>query len=163
MRTTDLNVFKADRGFFPSFFTLHLFKTITLINALFVFSRIKVLRWNKSGKPVDLSDLAFPVRPVRFNTNILQQKQNFQSLSCLRFNNEDCCQSNQTPPSFCSPAHPSKTAYPLGPKDDNSSVIDETNGDWTSGKEREPPWAELCGLRRDVLGGELDIEQIERN
>ncbi|XP_026988501.1 protein FAM53B isoform X2 [Tachysurus fulvidraco] len=85
----------------------------------------------------------------------MTQKQNFQSLSCLRFNNEDCCQSNQTPPYFCSPAQQSET--------DNSSVIDETNGDWTGGKEREPPWAELCGLRRDVLGGELDIEQIERN
>ncbi|KAJ8013626.1 hypothetical protein DPEC_G00031770 [Dallia pectoralis] len=35
----------------------------------------------------------------------------------------------------------------------------------TNGKGREPLWAGLCGTRKDVyqLGGELDIEQIERN
>lgn len=35
----------------------------------------------------------------------------------------------------------------------------------TVGKEGEPLWAELCSMRKDVyqLGGELDIEQIERN
>lgn len=35
----------------------------------------------------------------------------------------------------------------------------------TNGKEGEPLWAGLCGARKDVyqLGGELDIEQIERN
>lgn len=53
--------------------------------------------------------------------------------------------------------------YPFSPKEDDSSVIDDSDSDWTNGKEREPPWVELCGLRRDVLGGELDIEQIERN
>ncbi|KAG7324777.1 hypothetical protein KOW79_011093 [Hemibagrus wyckioides] len=88
----------------------------------------------------------------------MTQKQNFQSLSCPRFNNEDYCQSSQTPPSFGSPVHQGETAHPLSPKDDDSAVIDETDA-----KEREPPWVELCGLRRDVLGGELDIEQIERN
>ncbi|MCI4384613.1 hypothetical protein PGIGA_G00040760 [Pangasianodon gigas] len=93
----------------------------------------------------------------------MTQKQNFQSLSCPRFNSDDGCQSSQTPPSFGSPVHQSEKAYPLSPKEEDSSVIDESDADWTSGKEREPPWAELCGLRRDVLGGELDIEQIERN
>uniref|UniRef100_A0A1A8M475 Family with sequence similarity 53, member B n=2 Tax=Nothobranchius pienaari TaxID=704102 RepID=A0A1A8M475_9TELE len=35
----------------------------------------------------------------------------------------------------------------------------------TNGKDGEPLWAGLCSLRRDAhqLGGELDIEQIERN
>lgn len=35
----------------------------------------------------------------------------------------------------------------------------------SSGKDGEPLWAELCSMRKDVyqLGGELDIEQIERN
>ncbi|XP_017338457.1 protein FAM53B [Ictalurus punctatus] len=93
----------------------------------------------------------------------MTQKQNFQSLSCPRFNSDDWCQSNQTPPPFGSPVHQSEKAYPFGPKEDDPAVIDESDGDWTGGKEREPPWAELCGLRRDVLGGELDIEQIERN
>lgn len=59
--------------------------------------------------------------------------------------------------------HQSEKAYPLNPKDDDSSVIYELDGDWTGGKDQEPPWAELCGLKRDVLGGELDLDQIERN
>lgn len=35
----------------------------------------------------------------------------------------------------------------------------------TNGKDSEPLWAGLCSMRKDVyqLGGELDIEQIERN
>lgn len=35
----------------------------------------------------------------------------------------------------------------------------------TNGKDNEPLWAGLCSMRKDVyqLGGELDIEQIERN
>lgn len=35
----------------------------------------------------------------------------------------------------------------------------------TNGKEGEPLWAGFCGVKKDVyqLGGELDIEQIERN
>lgn len=35
----------------------------------------------------------------------------------------------------------------------------------TNGKEGEPLWAGLCGVKKDAyqLGGELDIEQIERN
>ncbi|TTC29613.1 Protein FAM53B [Bagarius yarrelli] len=93
----------------------------------------------------------------------MTQKQNFQSLSCPRVNTDDCCQLRQTPPSFASPVSQSEKVHPFSPKDYDSSVIDESDADWTSGKEREPPWAELCGLKRDVLGGELDIEQIERN
>ncbi|KAG9267543.1 protein FAM53B [Astyanax mexicanus] len=110
----------------------------------------------------------------------MTQKQNFQSLSCPGFTGDDCCQSSQTPPSVRSPAHqndipPTSSACDQGveprhsPKE-ASTVIDESDGgisgcvDWTAnGKELEPPWAGLCGLRRDVLGGELDIEQIERN
>lgn len=35
----------------------------------------------------------------------------------------------------------------------------------TNGKDSEPLWAGLCSMRKDMylLGGELDIEQIERN
>ncbi|XP_010867123.2 protein FAM53B isoform X1 [Esox lucius] len=61
-------------------------------------------------------------------------------------------------------------------EEDPAILIEEVNwlsspdcGDLTSGKAngkgREPLWAGLCGTRKDVhqLGGELDIEQIERN
>lgn len=61
-----------------------------------------------------------------------------------------------------------------GHVDDDSSADDQDadppgsgylNSGTTNGKEREPLWAGLCESRRDVyqLGGELDIEQIERN
>ncbi|XP_046709462.1 protein FAM53B isoform X1 [Silurus meridionalis] len=93
----------------------------------------------------------------------MTQRQNFQSLSCPRFNFDNGCQSSLTPPSFGSPSNQSEKAYPLSLKEDDSSVVDESDTDWTNGKEREPPWAEQCGFKRDVLGGELDIEQIERN
>ncbi|KAM9462510.1 protein FAM53B isoform 1-T2 [Clarias gariepinus] len=93
----------------------------------------------------------------------MTQKQNFQSLSCNHFNSDDGCQLCQTPSSFNSPVHQSRKACPLSPKEDDSSVIDESDADWTNGKDQEPPWAGLCGLKRDILGGELDIEQIERN
>ncbi|XP_037400230.1 protein FAM53B [Pygocentrus nattereri] len=108
----------------------------------------------------------------------MTQKQNFQSLSCPGFTGNDCCQSRQTPPPLMSPAHKNEGETSACdpavetqhcPKED-STVLDESDGDvsgragWTAnGKDWEPPWAGLCGLRRDVLGGELDIEQIERN
>ncbi|XP_062858812.1 protein FAM53B [Trichomycterus rosablanca] len=101
----------------------------------------------------------------------MTQKQNFQSFSCPSFDSDDCCQSDQTSPALGSPEHQSESHIPVcnkgaifhfSLKDDDSSIIDESD-DRTNGKERDPPWAELCGLRRDVLGGELDIEQIERN
>ncbi|XP_066520382.1 protein FAM53B [Hoplias malabaricus] len=112
----------------------------------------------------------------------MTQKQNFQSLSCPGFTRDVCCQSSQALPSTRSPTHQKETETPPsssacdqgvepqhGPKED-STIIDESDGDfsdrldWTAGgKDWEPPWAGLCGLRRDVLGGELDIEQIERN
>ncbi|XP_047464331.1 protein FAM53B [Mugil cephalus] len=42
---------------------------------------------------------------------------------------------------------------------------DGTTATTTNGKESESLWAGLCSMRKDVyqLGGELDIEQIERN
>ncbi|XP_026872599.2 protein FAM53B [Electrophorus electricus] len=109
----------------------------------------------------------------------MTQNQNFQSLSCPGFTGDNCCQSGHTPPSFISPTHQSGilssasiyVAEPqLSPKED-SSIIDDLDGDFpgdwtagtTNGKDRELPWAGLYGLKRDVLGGELDIEQIERN
>ena len=50
------------------------------------------------------------------------------------------------------------------PSDPNIEEVDWMAGS-TNGKDSEPLWAELCSMRKDVyqLGGELDIEQIERN
>ncbi|XP_076855954.1 protein FAM53B [Brachyhypopomus gauderio] len=109
----------------------------------------------------------------------MTQKQNFQSLSCPGFTGDNCCQSGHTPPTFISPTHQRErissasnqvAELQLRPKED-SSIIEDLEGvfpgDWTAGttngKDRELPWAGLCGLKKDVLGGELDIEQIERN
>ncbi|XP_068161503.1 protein FAM53B [Antennarius striatus] len=47
----------------------------------------------------------------------------------------------------------------------NSSDCGDLTPEVTNGKDSEPLWAGLCSMRKDVyqLGGELDIEQIERN
>lgn len=79
---------------------------------------------------------------------------------------------------FASACHPSMEPHCSsegeGHVEDDSSADDQDadppgcgylNSGTTNGKEREPLWAGLCESRRDVyqLGGELDIEQIERN
>ncbi len=47
----------------------------------------------------------------------------------------------------------------------NSTDCGDVTPGTTNGKDSEPLWAGLCSMRKDVyqLGGELDIEQIERN
>lgn len=47
----------------------------------------------------------------------------------------------------------------------NSTDYGDVTPGTTNGKDNEPLWAGLCSMRKDVyqLGGELDIEQIERN
>lgn len=47
----------------------------------------------------------------------------------------------------------------------NSTDCSNVTPGMTIGKDTEPLWAGLCSMRKDVyqLGGELDIEQIERN
>lgn len=81
----------------------------------------------------------------------VQKLQDFHSLSCPGFTGD----------TFSSDI----TSEPP-----QNAIIHQSDGSWTggltSGKERECLWAGLCsGRGRDVfqLGGELDIEQIERN
>ncbi|XP_051958672.1 protein FAM53B-like [Xyrauchen texanus] len=105
-------------------------------------------------------------RPSLDLLKMTQKLQDFHSLSCPGFTTSD-----QTPLSSPSLQHESDVTsdqLQLNTKDD--TVINQSDASWTGGltggKEHERLWAGLCGVRgRDVLqlGGELDIEQIERN
>ncbi|TNN28672.1 hypothetical protein EYF80_061181 [Liparis tanakae] len=111
---------------------------------------------------------------------VLSQKlRNFHSLSSPGITGEDGGESSQAPPTLGSTDD--STNEPGGPEDvrpwtkegetagnvPSDPAIEEA--DWmpgsTNGKDNEPLWAGLCSMRKDVyqLGGELDIEQIERN
>ncbi|XP_041671797.1 protein FAM53B [Cheilinus undulatus] len=122
-------------------------------------------------------------RPSLDLAKMTQKLQNFHSLSCPGITGEDICESNQTLFTLRSPAH-CNTDYSSGledvqPRTKEGQIIRNVSSDptieeadWTStdyettnGKDSEPLWAGLCSMRKDVyqLGGELDIEQIERN
>lgn len=95
-------------------------------------------------------------RPSLDLLKMTQKLQDFHSLSCPGFTGDDC--SAHTFTSDITSELP------------QNAIIHQSDGSWTggltSGKERECLWAGLCsGRGRDVfqLGGELDIEQIERN
>ncbi|XP_046888076.1 protein FAM53B isoform X2 [Hypomesus transpacificus] len=128
-------------------------------------------------------------RPSLDLAKMTQKLQNFHSLSCPGITGEDCCQSSQVTPIARSSTQyqtdsqpPSHQGSDLPPDTIEDGVMlstkscptiedldpdppghhDVTEGT-TNGKEREPVWTGLCCTRRDQLGGELDIEQIERN
>ncbi|XP_056626451.1 protein FAM53B [Triplophysa dalaica] len=96
-------------------------------------------------------------RPSLDLLKMTQKLQDFHSLSCPGFTADDC------------PAHTFTSAVTSEPP--QNAIIHQSDGGWTgggrtSGKERECLWAELYSVKgRDAfqLGGELDIEQIERN
>lgn len=121
-----------------------------------------------------------------------QKLRNFHSLSCLGVTGEDSCEPTQTLIPLRSaaqrnPDHPSVNEHALediNPQTKEGRITRNMPADpaieeaeWgatdygdatrvtTNGKDGEPLWAELCSMRKDVyqLGGELDIEQIERN
>ncbi|XP_076154801.1 protein FAM53B [Alosa pseudoharengus] len=124
-------------------------------------------------------------RPSLDLAKMTQKLRNFHSLSCPGITGEDA---SPVPPTLSS-SHQYETAFAsVGDQgeeprcrsegqchaEDDSSADDQDadppgcghlNSGTTNGKEREPLWAGLCESRRDVyqLGGELDIEQIERN
>ncbi|KAL0964787.1 hypothetical protein UPYG_G00328940 [Umbra pygmaea] len=132
-------------------------------------------------------------RPSLDLAKMTQKLRNFHSLSCPGITRVDSCQSTQDSPplrttvqcetDFASAGdpglddpHASTKEGGVITREDPAILIEEL--DWLSspdccdvttgkanGKGREPLWAGLCGTRRDVyqLGGELDIEQIERN
>ncbi|XP_061563815.1 protein FAM53B isoform X2 [Cololabis saira] len=118
----------------------------------------------------------------------MTQKRNFHSLSCPGITGEDICESGQVPPTLrcntdesSASEHSSEDVRPRPKEGDpgRSEPSDPTAEelDWnptdrahaspgpTNGKDGEPVWAGLCSTSRDMyqLGGELDIEQIERN
>lgn len=121
-----------------------------------------------------------------------QKLRNFHSLSCPGITGEDSCQSSQTLPLLRSSAQcetdfssvseqgledvPPRTKeggvtrstgtdLTIEELDWNSPGYSEMTAGTTNGKDREPLWAGLCSTRKDMyqLGGELDIDQIERN
>ena len=122
----------------------------------------------------------------------MQKLRNFHSLSCPGITGEDICESSQALPTLRSTSQcdtddssanerGSEDAQPRTKEDEltGNAPSDPTieEGDWnstdcgdvtpgtTNGKDNAPLWAGLCSMRKDVyqLGGELDIEQIERN
>uniref|UniRef100_UPI0037E96A92 protein FAM53B n=1 Tax=Semicossyphus pulcher TaxID=241346 RepID=UPI0037E96A92 len=119
-------------------------------------------------------------RPSLDLAKMTQKLRNFHSLSCPGITGEDICESNQTLFTLRSPNHCDtddssgledvQTGTKAGQNMPSDPTIEEA--DWsehapgtTNGKDSEPLWAGLCSMRKDVyqLGGELDIEQIERN
>ncbi|XP_067225422.1 protein FAM53B isoform X1 [Chanodichthys erythropterus] len=102
-------------------------------------------------------------RPSLDLLKMTQKLQDFHSLSCPGFTGDD-----QTLPCSNLTLHDegdvTSDRTQRGTKED--AVIHQSEGSWPGAKERECLWAGLCSRRgRDVfqLGGELDIEQIERN
>lgn len=119
-----------------------------------------------------------------------QKLRNFHSLSCPGITGEDSCESSQTLHALTSQCDTDDSSVnELGledaqpqtkegkitgnaPSDPTIEEVDWNSTDYgdvtpgtTNGKDNEPLWAGLCSMRKDVyqLGGELDIEQIERN
>ena len=113
-----------------------------------------------------------------------QKLQDFHSLSCPGFSGDDktlpssspallndTCERAQNDSSADAPIHQSESSSEdaLIHQSDSSSadaLIHQSESTRPAGKERECLWAGLCSRRgRDLfqLGGELDIEQIERN
>ncbi|XP_071392820.1 protein FAM53B [Centroberyx affinis] len=131
-------------------------------------------------------------RPSLDLAKMTQKLRNFHSLSCPGITGEDSCQSSQALPILRSTAQcetdflsvseqgledvqprtkegeitRSGAADPtIEELDWNSPDYGDVTAGTTNGKDREPLWAGLCSTRKDMfqLGGELDIEQIERN
>ncbi|XP_045925292.1 protein FAM53B [Micropterus dolomieu] len=131
-------------------------------------------------------------RPSLDLAKMTQKLRNFHSLSCPGIIGEDSCESSQALPTLRSTAqcntddssanvHGLEYVQPqtkegeitrnvssdptIEEVDWNSADYGDVTPGTTNGKDSEPLWAGLCSMRKDVyqLGGELDIEQIERN
>ncbi|XP_029933354.1 protein FAM53B [Myripristis murdjan] len=131
-------------------------------------------------------------RPSLDLAKMTQKLRNFHSLSCPGITGEDSCQSGQALPILRSTAQcetdfssvseqgledvqprtkegettrSMATDPTIEELDWNSPDCGDMTAGTTNGKDREPLWAGLCSTRKDMfqLGGELDIEQIERN
>ncbi|XP_013862491.1 protein FAM53B isoform X2 [Austrofundulus limnaeus] len=124
-------------------------------------------------------------RPSLDLAKMTQKLRNFHSLSCPGITSDDLSGSGQAAPTLrCNPDDLSENedgsedvlSRPAdGELTRNEPATEEADrnvtncrgptAETTNGKDGEPLWAGLCSMRRDVyqLGGELDIEQIERN
>jgi len=119
----------------------------------------------------------------------LQKLQTFQSLSCPGFSASDNCQSSLPPPSF-ETAIQSESDFTavselglesrqdvIGDDEEEDSSYEELDSDSACSVDsrsgspvhivdsKRTLWKGDCGTQRDIfqLGGELDIDQIERN
>lgn len=127
-------------------------------------------------------------RPLKKFIGSPQKLRNFHSLSCPGFTGEDGRESSQATPTLRSTTqrdtddsneHSFKDIQPQTKEGEITSTVSSDtateDADWnstdcddmtpgtTNGKDSEPFWAGLCSMKKDQLGGELDIEQIERN
>ncbi|KAE8280748.1 Protein FAM53B [Larimichthys crocea] len=128
-------------------------------------------------------------RPSLDLAKMTQKLQTFQSLSCPGFSATDSCQSSLPPPTYETSGQPDSdfTAMPeLGLESRQDVVVDdeeedssyeELDSDSACSVDSRPGspvgiaggkrtlWKGDCGTQRDIfqLGGELDLDQIERN
>uniref|UniRef100_A0A3Q3B2U3 Family with sequence similarity 53 member B n=1 Tax=Kryptolebias marmoratus TaxID=37003 RepID=A0A3Q3B2U3_KRYMA len=117
-------------------------------------------------------------RPSLDLAKMTQKLRNFHSLSCPGITGDNLSGSGQAAPTLrCNTDDLSENedgsedvrSWPkdchLTPNEADRSYTNCHDSGTTGGKDGEPLWAGLCSTRRDVhqLGGELDIEQIERN
>uniref|UniRef100_A0A146X4S5 Family with sequence similarity 53 member B n=1 Tax=Fundulus heteroclitus TaxID=8078 RepID=A0A146X4S5_FUNHE len=113
-------------------------------------------------------------RPSLDLAKMTQKLRNFHSLSCPGITSDDPLKSGPAAPPLRS-----NTTNDLSDSEDVSELNgnEPSDADWnsgggggtmagtTGGKDGETLWVGLCSMTRDMyqLGGELDIEQIERN
>lgn len=128
-------------------------------------------------------------RPSLDLAKMTQKLQTFQSLSCPGFTATDGCQSSLAPPTFEPSGQPDSdfSAVPelgLEPRqevaaddEEEDSSYEELDSDSACSVDSRPGspagivgvkrtlWKGDCGTERDIfqLGGELDLDQIERN
>ncbi|XP_026171097.1 protein FAM53B isoform X2 [Mastacembelus armatus] len=142
----------------------------------------------KRRRPAD----SYKQRPSLDLAKMTQKLKNFHSLSCPGVTGEHSCESRQTLPLLRNNAQydsddssanehclkdlqpqTKEGAIPRNMSSDptieevewNSTDYGDNAPERTNGKDNEPLWVGLCSMRKDMyqLGGELDIEQIERN
>lgn len=119
----------------------------------------------------------------------IQKLQTFQSLSCPGFSATDGCQSSLLPPTSVTSSQPDSdftAVHELGLEsrqevagdvEEEDSSYEELDSDSACSVDSRPGspegivggkrtlWKGDCGIQRDIfqLGGELDLDQIERN
>ncbi|XP_069548939.1 protein FAM53B-like [Brachyistius frenatus] len=148
-----------------------------------------VLNDKKIGMKRRRPEDAHEQRPSLDLAKMTQKLQTFQSLSCPGFSATDSCQSSLAPPSFETAGPPDSdfaAVSELGLESQQEMIRDDEEEDSSyeeldsdsacsvdsrSGSPvgivdgKRALWKGDCGTQRDIfqLGGELDLDQIERN